>query len=66
MKYSGEQLKEILFPLGGIGSGSIGLCGNGRLMDFEIFNRPDKGSFNGYTHLAIRAINAKVRCRLGC
>lgn len=59
MKYSGEHLKEIIFPLGGIGSGSIGLCGNGRLMDFEIFNRPNKGSYNGYTHLAVRAINEK-------
>ena len=59
MRYSKEHLKEIIFPLGGIGSGTIGLCGNGRLMDFEIFNRPNKGSYNGYTHLAVRAINQK-------
>ena len=59
MKYEKEHLKEIIFPLGGIGSGTIGLCGNGRLMDFEIFNRPNKGSYNGYTHLAVRAINEK-------
>lgn len=57
MKYTGENLKEISFPLGGIGTGSIGFAGNGRLMDFEIFNRPNKGSINGYTHFAIRAIS---------
>ena len=53
--YRGDCLREIIFPLGGIGAGSIGLCGNGALQDFEIFNRPAKGSFNGYTFLAVRA-----------
>ena len=37
--FSGRALSEISFPLGGIGSGSIGLAGNGRLVDWEIFNR---------------------------
>lgn len=57
MQYSGKHLRELIFPLGGIGSGCIGICGNGRFMDFEIFNRPNKGSINGYTHLAVRAIS---------
>ena len=56
MKYTGEYTREISFPLGGIGTGSVGLGGNGRLMDFEIFNRPNKGSLNGFTHFAIKAI----------
>ncbi len=56
MKYSGNYTKEISFPLGGIGTGSIGLGGDGRFIDWEIFNRPSKGSINGYTHFAIRAI----------
>ena len=56
MKYTGDFTKEISFPLGGIGTGSIGLGGNGRLMDWEIFNRPSKGSINGYSHFAIKAI----------
>ena len=37
--YSGERLREISFPLGGIGTGCIGLAGSGRLIDWEIFNR---------------------------
>jgi non-lysosomal glucosylceramidase len=53
--YEGERLKEISFPLGGIGSGSIGLAGSGRLVDWELFNRPNKGSVNGYSHFAVRA-----------
>lgn len=53
--YVGEKTKEIIFPLGGIGSGSIGLTGNGQLVDWEIFNRPNKGSRNGYSHLAVKA-----------
>lgn len=57
MKYYGNSLKEISFPLGGIGTGSIGLAGDGRLIDWEIFNRPSKGSINGYTHFGIRAID---------
>ena len=36
MIYSGKALEEISFPLGGIGTGSVGLAGNGRLMDWVI------------------------------
>lgn len=57
MKYVGQYTKEISFPLGGIGTGSIGLGGDGRLIDWEIFNKPSKGSVNGYSHFAIRAIH---------
>jgi non-lysosomal glucosylceramidase len=53
--YRGAKTSQISFPLGGIGSGSIGLAGNGRLIDWEIFNRPNKGSVNGFSHFAIRA-----------
>jgi len=53
--YTGDYTNEISFPLGGLGTGSIGLAGNGRLIDWEIYNRPSKGSLNGFTHFAIRA-----------
>lgn len=52
--YTGEFTSQISFPLGGIGTGSIGLAGNGRLLDWEIFNKPAKGSVNGFTHFALR------------
>ena len=53
--YCGAKTAQISFPLGGIGAGSIGLAGNGRLIDWEIFNRPNKGSVNGFSHFAVRA-----------
>jgi len=53
--YKGRYLSEISFPLGGIGTGCIGLAGNGRLVDWEIYNRPNKGSINGFSHFAIKA-----------
>ena len=53
--YTGAKRQEISFPLGGIGSGCIGLDGTGRLRDWEIFNRPAKGSVNGFSHFGIKA-----------
>lgn len=50
-----NKAQEISFPLGGIGCGGIGLAGNGHLIDWEIFNHPDKGRHNGYSHFAIKA-----------
>ena len=41
--YTGRNLDEIAFPLGGIGTGSISLGGWGQLRDWEIMNRPAKG-----------------------
>ncbi len=42
--FSGDALKMISFPLGGIGTGSVGLSGLGGLIDWEIYNRPNVGS----------------------
>jgi len=56
--YKGRKTKEISFPLGGIGTGCIGLAGNGSLIDWEIFNRPNKGSINGFSHFAVKAESA--------
>ena len=41
--YTGPNLSEIAFPLGGIGTGSISLGGWGQLRDWEIMNKPAKG-----------------------
>lgn len=55
MIYENKKTKNISFPLGGIGTGCIGLAGNGELIDWEIFNRPNKNTRNGYSHFAIKA-----------
>ncbi|MEZ4554984.1 MAG: GH116 family glycosyl-hydrolase [Caldilineaceae bacterium] len=52
--YQGAKTGQISFPLGGIGTGAIGLAGNGRLIDWEIYNRPNKGSVNGFSHFAVK------------
>ena len=41
--FEGPALKEVAFPLGGIGTGTVSLGGRGNLRDWEIFNRPGKG-----------------------
>jgi non-lysosomal glucosylceramidase len=46
--FTGRNLSRISFPLGGIGAGGIGLGGRGNLMDWEIFNRPDRGNCPQY------------------
>jgi uncharacterized protein (DUF608 family) len=42
-RFARRQLRMISFPLGGVAAGSIGLGGCGQLVDWEIFNRPNKG-----------------------
>jgi len=40
-----ESLREVAFPLGGIGAGNISIEGRGALRDWEIYNHPNKGTF---------------------
>ena len=54
-RFSGPALSMISFPLGGVGSGSIGLGGRGQLRDWEIFNRPDRGYTPDYAFASIWA-----------
>ena len=56
MIYQNEHLNEISFPIGGIGTGSVGIAGNGRFADWEIFNKPDKGSILGHSHIAVKLV----------
>lgn len=53
--YRGDFLREIGFPLGGIGTGNITLGGRGELRDWEIFNRPGKGKKPDVAFFAIWA-----------
>ena len=46
--HTGRQLTRISCPLGGIGTGGIGLGGRGNLQDWQIFNRPDIGKVPEY------------------
>ncbi len=53
-RFQGEALREIAFPLGGIGTGTVSLGGYGNLRDWEIFNRPNKGGVLPLTFVALR------------
>src|SRR5438105_10032713 len=52
-RFTGESLREIAFPLGGIGTGTVSLGGRGDLRDWEIFNRPGKGKDLPYTFFSL-------------
>lgn len=54
-EYRKKKTKEISFPLGGIGSGCIGLAGNGMLKDWEIYGHPYKNTANAFSHIMVRA-----------
>ena len=56
--FSGRQLDQISFPLGGIGTGCVGLSGRGGLRDWAIQNRPD---YNGHVSRTFPLIYAKER-----
>lgn len=66
--YEKEYLNNIAFPLGGMGAGSISLAGDGRLVDAEFNNRPNRESGAGYTGFAVKAeCDGKIEdCRLLC
>lgn len=53
--FTGVNRKLISFPLGGVGAGSIGLGGRGQLLDWQIFNHPDKGMSPQYAFPSIWA-----------
>ncbi len=52
--FRGDALREIAFPLGGIGTGTVSLGGFGNLRDWEIFNRPNKGGVLPFTFGSMR------------
>lgn len=52
-RYEGEHLREILLPIGGIGTGFFGLDGHGRLTDWQLMSRPNRGWRPMYVHLLL-------------
>ncbi|MGA2050230.1 MAG: GH116 family glycosyl-hydrolase [Terracidiphilus sp.] len=54
-RFQGRQLRMISFPLGGVAAGSLGLGGRGQLVNWEIFNKPNKGFRPTYAFPAIWA-----------
>ena len=56
--YDATHLDRISLPIGGIGTGTIGLGGRGDLRDFEVGNRPGKGFRPEWAFFAIRAETA--------
>ncbi len=56
--FAGDALREIAFPLGGIGTGCISLGGRGQLRDWEIFNRPNQGYRPVFAFATLRAETA--------
>lgn len=51
----GQYQSTIAFPLGGIGTGTISLSGRGELVDWEIFNRPNKNSVLPFSFFTLYA-----------
>ena len=49
-----SEASKLAFPLGGIGTGTVSLGARGDLRDWEIFNRPAKGTELPNTFFAIR------------
>lgn len=66
MLYKQAKQREIVFPLGGLGSGCVGLTGWGGFKNIEIFGKPNKETYNGYTHFAVRTDEGgkTVDCRV--
>ena len=63
--YEGEFLDRVKMPLGGIGTGTISLAGNGALVDWELQGAPNKGyvpkCWSWAPHFAVRTEDAAGR-----
>ncbi|MBE2268607.1 MAG: hypothetical protein IAE80_10295 [Anaerolinea sp.] len=53
-----EKATALAFPLGGVGTGNVSLGARGDLRDWEIFNRPAKGTTLPNTYFALRVQQA--------
>jgi non-lysosomal glucosylceramidase len=53
--YEGDHLNRVAFAMGGIGTGCISLAGTGKLIDWEIFNNPNRGYQPYHSFLSVWA-----------
>lgn len=53
--YRKDELRQIMFPLEGIGTGGLSLAGNGALADWELTGRANKHTLNTFSHFAVKA-----------
>ena len=53
--YQGESLRAVAMPLGGLGTGSIALCGDGGLRQWQIFNQVNHQAHVPHSFFAIWA-----------
>ena len=53
--YRGDRLRAVAMPLGGLGTGSIALCGDGGLRQWQIFNQVNHAAHVPHSFFAIRA-----------
>jgi uncharacterized protein (DUF608 family) len=53
-EFTGQNLRRVAMPMGGIGTGTVSLGGKGDLRDWEIMNRPGKGFSPQYSFFCIR------------
>ena len=58
-RFSGDDLQQIAFPLGGIGAGCLHLGGAGNLQDFCLFNAP---AF-GHSPMSFAAVHCQPKGR---
>ena len=59
--FTGGDLEQIAFPLGGLGSGCLHVGGSGNFQDFCLFNEPDFG----HSPMTFAAVHCQPRGRRG-
>ena len=52
--YSGRALREIRFPIGGVGCGAVTMNGKGALVDWEVGDRPNAQTRPDFTFIGLR------------
>ena len=53
--YRGEHLRAVAMPLGGIGAGSVAICGDGSLRQWQLNNAVNHLAFVPHSFFAVRA-----------